>query len=88
MSKMKPVYIVWRDAHACYPSWAEVDSIDPGEFTCETVGWKLPKSTKPGWTVIVLNRTQTGLVGDGIAIPDEMIVSCDVLMLPKSEAPK
>lgn len=77
--KMKPVLVVWKDAHACFPHWAPVDSLESEDFVCETVGWKLPSSTKPGHHVIVLNRTMNGDVGDGIAIPDEMVLSCRVL---------
>lgn len=83
---MRPVLLKWRDAHAVFPSWAEPEEIGQDDFTCETVGWLLPSDTKPGWHVVVLSRTHQGLVGDGIAIADEMVVSVEDLA-PKAKKP-
>lgn len=81
---MKPVCITWRDAHAVFCSWSEPDSIDTADFTCQTVGWLLPKETKPSYHVVVLSKTHEGLVGDGIAIPDENIIKVEVFTRTKS----
>lgn len=87
MSKPKPVHVTWRDAHAIYSSWSEPDSLDHTDFTCETVGWLLPSTTKPGYHVVVLSRTHEGLVGDGIAIPNDNVLSCDVLSAKSRKTP-
>lgn len=76
MRKSHPVQITWRDAHSCYPHWSEVSSIDTTDFTCQTVGFLLDAKTKPGFHVVVLSRTHEGLVGDGVAIPNENIIEC------------
>ena len=77
--KAKPVLLIWRDAHTVFTSWSELTDISATDFTCETVGWLMPSGTKPGYHVLVLSRTHEGLVGDGIAIPDENVISIDYL---------
>jgi hypothetical protein len=76
---MKLVLIVWRDAHTVFQGWSEPDSVSTKDFTCETAGWLLPFATKPGYHVVVLSVTHEGLVGDGIAIPDENVLSITYL---------
>ena len=77
--EMIPVLVTWRDAHAVFQSWADPEHISEGDFICETIGWKLPDDVKPGWVVVVLSRTHEGLVGDGIAIPEAMVVKTQEL---------
>lgn len=82
-----PVKVVWRDAHGMYIHWEDLNDPehDADEYLVETVGWLLEKRKK-GHTVVALNLSDYH-VADGIAIPDDMVVSVQELV-PKRKPSK
>lgn len=77
------VLVVWRDAHGMYADWHDLNQpeADAPEYLVKTVGWLLPKRKK-GHHVVALNLSDWH-VGDGIAIPDAMVVSVTELVPKK-----
>lgn len=73
--KPYPVLIVWRDAHSMYHNWEDLAEppSDKEEYLVNTVGYLL-HDRKKNHHVVALNLSDFH-VGDGIAIPDGMIVS-------------
>jgi len=84
MAKKKPypVEVVWKDAHGMYPNWEDIrespEEDNEGMYIVSTVGYLLPKRKK-GHHVVALNLSDYH-VGDGIAIPDGMVVSVSKLI--------
>lgn len=78
MAKPYPAHVVWRDAHSVSPAWEPMSQIDQSDCIIDTLGWVIPNA-KEGYTVVVLNLdsrdSDDPFVGDGIAIPNGMIVS-------------
>ncbi len=78
MAKKKtpyPVEVVWKDAHGMFADWHDLNNPahdDEEEYTVRTVGFLLP-DRKKGHHVVALNLSDYH-VGDGIAIPDAMVV--------------
>lgn len=75
------VEVVWKDAHGMYHNWEDLgeEPVDnEEEYTVSTVGYLLPKRKK-GHHVVALNLSDHH-VGDGIAIPDGMVVSVTKLV--------
>lgn len=69
-----------------YPTWTDIDNVQDGtDFTCESIGWLLPKEHKPGWHVLIQSRTHEGLVDSGLAVPDGMVLEVTVLSPKKSK---
>lgn len=76
---MRPVRVVWHDAHTVAPEWTELDSLDASPCECETVGFLVPNA-KPGHVVVMLNTAHGHTFGgDGIAIPEAMVQRIDLL---------
>jgi hypothetical protein len=76
---LRPVMVTWCDAHAVYPGWGSLDSIDAEPAIIHTVGWLIPEA-KRDHTVIVLSAGDSSKdymaehVDSGIAIPNDMIL--------------
>lgn len=76
--KPYPAKVTWKDAHAMYGTWSDAHHPEEDDdYIVETVGWVLP-NRKKGHTVVALNLSPDH-VGDGIAIPDGMIVEISPL---------
>lgn len=71
------MYVNWEDLN--YPE------SDPNEYLVNTVGWLL-KNRKEGHTVVALNLSDEH-VADGIAIPNDMVVTVQELV-PKRKSSK
>ena len=77
---MEMVRVLWYDAHTVAPEWTEIDGLDASPCECETVGFLAPAKTKPGHVVVFLNTAHGhSFGGDGIAIPEAMVASVEVL---------
>lgn len=73
MIEKELVLVAWKDAHACYEQWSDPEDLDQADYMCYSAGFML-KDVKPGWVVLVLNTGEDNRVGDGISIPDAMVV--------------
>jgi hypothetical protein len=73
-----PVIITWKDAHDTLTSWEDLEApTDNSEYLVSTVGWLLP-NRKKGHHVVALNLSDAH-VASGVAIPNDMVVSCKPL---------
>jgi hypothetical protein len=83
-----PVIVTWRDAHGMYAQWQDLahPESDADEYLVQTVGWLL-KNRKEGHTVVALNLSDYH-VADGIAIPNDMIVTVRELTPKRKQSKK
>lgn len=69
---MKPVKVVWHDAHAEGGGWMCPDDIDPDAYSVVTVGW-LIDDAKPDHVVVAQSHGCDGQVDHVLAIPVDMV---------------
>lgn len=83
-----PVIVSWRDAHGMYEQWQDLNhpEQDSEEYVVNTVGWLL-SDRKKDHTVVALNLSDYH-VADGIAIPNDMIISIQHLVPQQKQSKK
>ena len=69
---MKPVKVVWHDAHAEGGGWMCPADIDPDAYSVVTVGWLLDDA-KPDHVVVAQSHGCDGQVDHVLAIPVDMV---------------
>jgi len=82
------VKVTWRDAHGMYVQWEDLNhpESDPNEYLVHTVGWLL-ENRKKGHTVVALNLSDFH-VADGVAIPNDMVVTIQELVPKRAQSKK
>lgn len=81
--KAKIYHIVWRDAFSEVDEWHDFDSIEQGDYLCETVGYLIEDNAKDNYYTIASTITQDDFFSCVINIPKAMVISKKRLIINK-----
>lgn len=73
--KSKIYHIIWRDAFSEVDEWHDIDSVESGDYLCETVGYLIEDNAKDNYYTIASTITQDSFFSCVINIPKAMVVS-------------
>lgn len=73
--KAKIYHIIWRDAFSEVDEWHDIESVDDGDYLCETVGYLIEDNNKKEYYTIASTMTQDDFFSCVINIPKAMVIS-------------
>lgn len=74
---MRPVIVIWKDAHSDCEGWAEPSDIDDEPYLIRTVGFQLEPGAgkKKGHVSIAQSVSADNMIDSILHIPKRMVVS-------------
>lgn len=78
---MKPVVVVWKDAHADCEGWSTLEDIDDEPYIVRSIGFMLEKDRgkKKGHVSIAQSVSEDNMIDSVLHIPKRMVISLAVL---------
>jgi hypothetical protein len=80
---MKPVIVIWKDAHSDCEGWADPNDTDDGPYLIRTAGFQLEpgQGKKKGHVSIAQSISADNMIDSVLHIPKRMVVSVSPLEL-------
>lgn len=78
-NKRQIYHIVWRDAYSETDEWHDEDSIECGDYICETIGFLIEDNKKPEYYTIASTVTNENIFCCIMNIPKAMVIKKTLL---------